>query len=126
MIGGIIVSHGPIAKAIIKAAETILGPCTDVVAISTTGCALKAVIEKIQHVIDIQKWEPGTVIMTSLKGGTCWNAAVTASKQNKQTTVVSGVNLPMLISFLTKRNQLSLDKLTAMIVQDAIRGIDQF
>ena len=125
MIGGIILTHGQIASATLEAAETILGKTDNLYALSTAGLSLKSLITKLEEIITSENWEQGVVIMASLKGGTCWNAAVATARHKPNVEVVSGVNLIMLISFLTKRNQITLSDLAATIYNDAIRGIDR-
>ena len=65
-----------------------------------------------------------TLILVSLKGGSCWNAAVTAKKQNQNVEVISGVNLAMVLSFLTKRDSHQLKGLATLVLEDGIRGIE--
>lgn len=126
MISGIILTHGPIASAIIKSAETILGKVDNIYPLSTTGFSLRDLVAKLDEIIANEKSDSGILIMASLKGGTCWNAAVAVARKNENIKVVSGVNLPMIISFVTKRNRLSLDDLMQTIYQDGIKGIDLF
>ena len=123
MIGGIIVTHGPMAHPLIEAAETILGPVDNIKAISTTQFSLKEIVSEIEKIIASEDWNDGIIIMTSLRGGSCWNSAALASKNHDRVEVVSGVNLPMTISFLTKRDSLPLPELADTLVRDGIRGI---
>jgi mannose/fructose-specific phosphotransferase system component IIA len=41
----------------------------------------------------------------------------------EQTVIVSGVNLPMLLSFFTKRNTLNFEELSRVVQADGLRGI---
>lgn len=125
MIGGLIVTHGPMAPALIKAAETILGQVTQVYGFSTTDLSIHDILENIDRIIKEDDWPDETLVLVSLKGGSCWNAAVMASKQHDNIEVISGVNLSMLLSFLTKRNSHSLTELAALVLEDGKRGIDK-
>ena len=124
MIGGIIITHGPIGAALKNAAETILGEINNLHEISTIDFSLSCIITNLKEIINKENWDNGCLIMSSLKGGSCWNAAVATNKTMGNIGVVSGVNLPMIISFLTKRDHLPLKELTEIVKQDGIRGID--
>jgi mannose/fructose-specific phosphotransferase system component IIA len=124
MISGIVLTHGPIAPAIIEAAGAIVGDAEKIYSLSTSGFSLRSMVENLETLVISEKMDPGVIIMTSLKGGSCWNSAVTVSKKFSYVKVVSGVNLNMFISFMTKREQFELNELTEIIILDAIKGID--
>ncbi len=125
MIGGIVLTHGPIAPAIIEAAAAIVGDAENIFSLSTSGFSLRNVVEKLERLIVSEKFDQGVIIMTSLKGGTCWNSAVAVSKKFSSIEVVSGVNLNMFISFVIKREQFGLSQLADILLKDAIKGIDR-
>lgn len=125
MIGGIIITHGPMAQAIIKAAETILGKTTYIYGFSTTDLSIPATLEKINKILAEDDWPDETLILVTLKGGSCWNAAVTTKMYNQNLEVISGVNLSMVLSFLTKRDSHQLKELAALVLEDGIRGIEK-
>ena len=127
MIGGLLVTHGPMASAIIEAASSIIGKAEKIVAVSTSEYSLRSLITKLEELVTSEKFNQGIIIMASLKGGTCWNAAVAvARKLPEKVEVVSGVNLNMFLSYITKRERYQLSELAQIIQQDAIKGIDQF
>ncbi|NOZ61937.1 MAG: PTS sugar transporter subunit IIA [Calditrichaeota bacterium] len=123
MIGGIIVTHGPMAQPLIAAAETILGKADNIRALSTTPFSLKEIVSEVEKIIEKEAWDDGVLVMASLRGGSCWNAAVLIANKKSNVQVVSGVNLPMVISFLSKRNSLSLSELAETVYHDGVRGI---
>ncbi len=125
MIGGLIVTHGPMAPALIKAAETILGQVTQIYGFSTTDLSIHDILENIDKIVKEDDWPAETLVMVSLKGGSCWNAAVMAARQHNNIEVISGVNLSMLLSFLTKRDSNSLKDLATLALEDGKRGIDK-
>ncbi len=126
MIGGIILTHGPMAQALINAAETILGKAKNIYGFSTTDLSMPAILDKIDKIITNESWPGETLIVVSLKGGSCWNAAVMTKKQTKNIEVVSGANLSMILSLLTKRDSLNLKELATLVLEDGIRGIDKY
>jgi len=125
MIGGIILTHGDIGTALIQASESILGEVDNIYGLSTKKFSLVDITNMLKKTIYAQNWENGTIIMVSLIGGSCWNAAVALAKQLSQIEVVSGVNLTMVISFLSKRDRYSLLGLADIIKEDGIRGINR-
>ena len=127
MISGIVLTHGPIASAIVEAAGTIVGKTEKIFIISTSEYSLRSLVTKLEKLISAGNFEQGVIIMASLKGGTCWNAALAVTRKfPKKVEVVSGVNLSMFISFVTKREQFELSKLAEIIYEDGIRGIDLY
>lgn len=126
MIGGIVLTHGDIGTALIQAAESIMGEADNIYGLSTKDLSLTDIHLNLKEKIQAQTWDGGTIIMVSLLGGSCWNSAVGVSKQISNIEVVSGVNLNMLISFLSKRAQFSLQTLADIIKEDGVRGISKF
>ncbi|MBN1153290.1 hypothetical protein JXB12_00055 [candidate division KSB1 bacterium] len=125
MVGGILITHGPMAQALIKAGETILGKIQYIYGFSTTDLSIATIVERIDSIVHDEEWPHDTLILVSLKGGSCWNAALTAKKKLSNIEVVSGINLSMLLSFVTKRNEEPLAKLAQTVMSDGIRGIDK-
>ena len=123
MVTGILVTHGPIGDALVTAARNIVGRVESVETFSVTGLSLEHIHRRLQAILDDRAGEEGVVIFASLKGGSCWNAAARAVRGRKNVYVVSGVNLPMLLSFVTKRQLLPLPDLVATLVTDGSRGI---
>ena len=126
MIGGLVLTHGKIAEALIEATESILGEVDNIHAVSTTNLSLIDINKRLRQIISSQNWEDGTMIMVSLMGGSCWNSGVALARQWQKIEVVSGANLIMLISFLSKRDRYLLPELAKIIKQDSIRGIERY
>jgi len=126
MVGGIVLTHGKIGEALIEAAKSILGEFDNIYALSTTNLSLIDINKNLRQIISTQNWEDGTMVMVSLMGGSCWNSGVGLARQLPKTEVVSGANLIMLISFLTKRDRYSLPELAEIIKEDSLRGIKRY
>lgn len=126
MVGGIVLTHGKIGEALIEAAKSILGEFDNIYALSTTNLSLIDINKNLRQIISSQNWEDGTMVMVSLMGGSCWNSGVGLARQLPKTEVVSGANLIMLISFLTKRDRFSLPELAEIIKEDSLRGIKRY
>lgn len=126
MIGGIVLTHGQIGAALIDAAASILGELDNIAALSTANLSFFDINAQLHQVIARQHWEGGTIVMVSLKGGSCWNSALALARELPKIEVISGANLTMLISFLSKRDRFSVSELAAIVKEDSIRGIDRF
>ncbi|MBN2357741.1 hypothetical protein JXO59_16640 [candidate division KSB1 bacterium] len=121
----ILLTHGPIGEAMIEAARGITGLDEGLHALSVTNRSLDEIALRLKSLVDApEESREGVIILASLKGGSCWNVAAALAKDHAMIRVVSGLNLSMVLSFLTKRDDLSLDALSEEIVRDGLRGID--
>lgn len=122
---GIIIAHADLAQAFVATIESITGPQDDLVALSNSNRSREEMDLLIRRYLD--DGIP-TVIFTDFSAGSAFavaRLAVNAYCQPGQVTcdAISGINLPMLISFVTKRNNLSFPALVEMLRQDGHRGI---
>lgn len=122
MVTGIIICHRLLAFELVNAVQKILGHTEYVYAFSNDNLAPQMIYENIIDVI--KKNNANKIIaMVDLRGGSCWTVAKMITREFPQMKVISGVNVPMLISFLTKRDKLSFDELPEVLNTDAHRGI---
>ncbi len=122
MINGIVICHGKLAGALLNAAERILGSSEGVYAFTNEQLSPKGVYEAIVAQLGEQLDHPG-IIMVDLRGGSCWSVAKMLARDYPGLRVVTGVNLPMLTSFITKRRQKTLDELAELLVVDGHRSV---
>ena len=120
---GIIVTHGNFSKELIKTTELVAGKIKNITAISNTGLSLKGLIEKIDEAITIQP-DANIILMVEMIGGSPYIAARKAAAGHKNVYLLSGVNIPMLISFCTKGKNLNPDEISTIMKRDAERGIE--
>ena len=120
MIRGILVGHSDICAALLKALESIAGSYDHIVPISNEGLSTPEITEIIRDAAR-EAGNEGMVIFVDVFGGSCWRAAKTAQISNAG--IVTGVNLPMLLSFVNKRMTLDLAELVTAMEQDGKRGI---
>jgi mannose/fructose-specific phosphotransferase system component IIA len=125
LVRGIIIAHADLAQSLIATVETIVGPQEDLVAISNRDLSRDEMDRIIRGYLDDKK---PTVIFTDFSAGSTFAVARLAVNAYCQTghvacDAVSGINLPMLISFVTKRNNLSFPALVETLRQDGHRGI---
>ncbi len=120
----ILLTHGPIGDALIEAVRGIMGLDEGLHSLMVNNMSVAEINSRLLALINApEELQDGVVIMASLKGGSCWNVAVATARNHRQVRVVSGVNLAMVLSFITKRDDLSLDDLADAVVKDGLRGI---
>jgi len=119
MVRAILLTHGTLGGALMASVESVLGPQEDVIVLSNSGLALDQILESLRaHVGD-----ESCIIFVDFCGGSPFMACKSISLSPEHLTVVSGVNLPMLLSFFTKRGQLSFAELSETVQHDGHRGI---
>jgi mannose/fructose-specific phosphotransferase system component IIA len=102
-----------------KSVETILGPQTDAVVLSNSGLALDQIAESLAPHLTGHR----CLIFVDFCGGSPFMACKTLALSPQAATMVSGVNLPMLLSFFAKRDQLDFPELSETVMNDGHRGI---
>ena len=118
------ITHGPIGAAIIEAVRCIIGTDEGLYALSVNEYSALGLAQKLENLIVDSDDGDGVILMASLKGGSCWNVSAMSSRNRRNVRTLSGVNLPMVLSFMTKREKLSLDDLATKLAEDGKRGID--
>ena len=126
MIGCLILSHGQIAQAFLGACKRISGDTERLYTIECDGLAPKALLEKIENLIETENLKDGLFILVSLRGGSYWNAAAKLALKYDKIELISGLNLSQVLSFITKKNKYSFEKLAEVLYQDGLRGIARF
>ncbi len=108
MIGLILVTHGQLAKEFVAALEHVVGPQSNIatICIGPDDDMDKHCEEILKSIRDLDDGS-GVVLMTDMFGGTPSNLAISFMDQ-ANIEVVAGVNLPMLIKFISVRESESL------------------
>ena len=117
---GLLVTHHNIGQELVRATESIVGPQEDFAVLSNQDSSFDSLCQKIQARIPPDR---DAIIMVDYFGGSAYLAARTICKSADRRVFISGVNLPMVLSFVTKRNQLTFSELVEVIKADAVRGI---
>ncbi len=125
MIRGLIIAHSNLAQALLSTVEKIAGPQNLLLALSNEDCSNDILAEKIRLLLDDRQ---PTIIFTDFIGGSTYAVArqtVHSYCHTEQSccAAVTGVNLPMLISFVTKRESLTFPALLETLREDGHRGI---
>lgn len=127
MVAGIFVTHGTLGEAVSKTAELIMGKHTDLYCLSNMNLAPTDLYEKLLQLVDQDPYpQDGAIIMVCLKGGNTWHMACKVAHERPYVQVISGLNLAMAFSLITKRDKFPYQELVQVLKQDSCRNIDIF
>ena len=121
----VITTHGHAAKALLATAEMIIGEqdnvrCVDFVP-GENGEVLAGKIRAAAAELDTSA---GLLLLVDLWGGTPFNASSGIAHDDANTEVVTGVNVPMLVSVLMEREDITaLPELTALAQREGADGV---
>ncbi len=123
MVGILIISHGRLAEALISSVQSLVG---DLERIRGVSIWPKDSGEEIKQRIRSNMAEvndgSGVVILTDILGGTPTNLTL-SFLQDESVEVVTGVNMPMLVTLSSYRNGRSLKEVGALAKQAGRRSI---
>lgn len=123
MIGGIIVSHGKLAEELLNALNIILGEVVNIEAISIGWYDdVEESKKKINQSLKRVDQKNGVVIFTDMFGGTPSNLSFSFMKNNK-VEIITGVNLPMLIKFVSLQRSNNLKEVARKVVEQGKKNI---
>lgn len=118
----ILITHKQLSKAIFEVVEGLAGHVEGMICLSNEGLGLNELAEAIEK--EIQKNpEDFYYIMVELKGGSPYLAARKLALKYSNLYVLSGLNIPMMLSFVMKKDMYDHEELADVIRKDAHRGI---
>jgi PTS system mannose-specific IIA component len=123
MVGVLIVSHGLLAEALITTVQSIVGRTERIGGVSVwpedSPKELKNRIrEKLRELDDGE----GVLILTDMLGGTPTNISL-PSLEKEEVEVVTGVNIPMLLTLSSYRRGRSLKEIGSLVKRSGRRSI---
>jgi len=123
MVGGIIVSHGKLAEELLNALTIILGEALNIEPISIGWYDdVEDSKKKISQSLKKVDQKNGIVIFTDMFGGTPSNLSFSFLKDN-QVEIITGVNLPMLIKFVSLQRSNNLKDVAKKVVDQGKKNI---
>ncbi|MCJ7642969.1 MAG: PTS sugar transporter subunit IIA [Candidatus Aminicenantes bacterium] len=123
MIGGIIVSHGNLAEELLNALTIILGEAPNIESISIGWYDdVEDSKKKINLSLKRVDQKNGIIIFTDMFGGTPSNLSFGFLKDN-QVEIITGVNLPMLIKFVSLQRSNDLKDVARKVVEQGKKNI---
>jgi mannose PTS system EIIA component len=123
MIGGIIVCHGRMAEELLNALTIILGEAPNIEAISIGWYDdVEDSRKKINQSLKKVDQKSGIVIFTDMFGGTPSNLSFSFFKEGA-VEIITGVNLPMLIKFVSLQRANNLKDVAKKVVDQGKKNI---
>lgn len=123
MIGGLIVSHGKLAEELLNALTIIIGEAVNIEAISIGWYDdVEESKKKISQSLKRIDQKNGVVIFTDMFGGTASNLSFSFLKDN-QVEIITGVNLPMLIKFVSLQRRNNLKEVAKKVFEQGKKNI---
>ncbi len=131
MIRALVITHGGIGQELVRVTEMILGPVPGLASMSNSGKSAVDITEQIKQwqadVPELDGGDPssveGTLILIDDYGGSCSTSAQLAFGQDPGIAIISGVNLAMLLGFVTWRDSGDFEELVAKVVQKGREAI---
>lgn len=122
-IAGVVVTHGHLAGELLAAAEMIIGPVSQIAAVSIGWHDdVDAARDEVQRAITKVSTGNGVLLLTDMFGGTPTNIASMFLEEGV-VEVVTGVNLPMVIKLATYGGDDSLSEIARKICDQGRQGI---
>ncbi len=116
MIGLVVISHGRLAAELLHSAEMIIGPMDRVESVNIDRFMAPDTASKQLHdaVVAVGTDAEGVIILTDLFGGTPTNLSAELLPGG-QVEIITGVNLPMILKFVSGRLTKELAELAVFL-----------
>lgn len=131
MIRALVITHGAIGRELVQVTKMILGPVDGLDSMTNSGMAAPDITAQIEVWLaenpDNGSSAPAPpdqrIIFIDDYGGSCATSAQLACRQDPDTAIISGVNLAMLLGFVTWRDSADFDQVVAKVVQKGREAI---
>jgi len=118
----LLVMHGDLSAALIRAAEQVEGPIEGVETLTNAGLSRESLEAEIAR--RVSSWPEGGLVLTDFWGGSCHTCGLSAARGHAELVVVTGLNLPTLLDYLHNRDRYSVVELAERLQkkgQESIR-----
>lgn len=118
----IIFTHGRLGTELVEVAQLIFGKIQEgmIVAVSNSQLSLTDSLARLR---ELTCEENDYIIFTDFPGGSCFMAAKKLSSQQENLHTISGANISMVLSFVTKNDKFDIAELVRVIKNDGNRAI---
>ena len=97
---GVVVAHADVAEALVRAVEGISGVESGLLPVSNARCTPEALRRRVEEAVG----DRPAVVFVDLASGSCAFAGRKVAGELADVSVVTGVNLPMLLDFVFHRD----------------------
>jgi PTS system mannose-specific IIA component len=123
MIHIIVITHGQFGQELLRTAQDIAGKQEGIAALPVTPeMGQENVAESLLETMNRLGPSDGTLILVDMLGGTPCNTALLKTR-DLPVEILTGVNLYMILSSFTHRENMDLKTLTAKVAEDGKRAI---
>ncbi len=124
MVGIVVLGHGTVGKSLVDTAQLIVGPQDKVIAVPfDMGVELDKYRQSVYDaMVQVDSGE-GVLFLTDLKGGTPCNVALLIAHE-RHCQVVTGVNIPMLVTVLLSREGMDVRSLAELAKAAGLEGVE--
>ena len=123
MINCILLTHGDLGHALLNTTEKIIGPVDRVKVLSNELTSLKDLIANLDAVVS--DWnEHEILVLVDFCGGSCWHAAQVVKRNRHNVVLLSGVNLTMMLAFVSRRDSYKLPDLAEYLKESCLKGTE--
>lgn len=123
MVTGIVVTHGNLSHELLETAKTVYGTFSHCYAISNSSKTAETLIDEMENIL-LASRKQRMVVFVDFYGGSCGYACLKFQQHHPEIPIISGVNLPIILAFLNKRDEAPFDTLIDDLIargQDSIR-----
>lgn len=119
----ILASHGALSQGLKQTAEMILGPVTNIYALSAYRDEDEPIEQQIQSIVS-KLGKENLFILTDILGGSVNNEMIGLLKKEPAIRLITGMNLPLVISIATQVNPIAAADLELIIEESRQSLID--
>lgn len=123
MIGVIVLTHGMFGEDLVKTASGIMHESEKIATLNLSRrLDFQTLRKMVAETIEGLKADGGVLMLIDAYGGTSYNTTLPLMNQYP-ICLVTGVNLPMVLSALTNRHRMNLEALAKKVSEDAKKTI---
>jgi mannose/fructose-specific phosphotransferase system component IIA len=119
----LLLTHGDVGEAMRVTAEKILGPVEGVTVLTNAELSGRALSARIESLLDSRETHTWMIVVVDMACGSCWTAAQMAARGKSRVALLSGVNLPMILTYVNKREVVPVQQLVESMQSSAQRSI---
>lgn len=121
MVRALVLTHGGIGVELVKVVEMIMGPVEGLDAGTNHGKSAPDLGKEVQQWLESSE-EPAIILVDDYSGS-CATCSQIAIPEDSDTAVICGVNLAMLLGFVTWRESSDYEELVRKIIQKGREAI---
>ena len=123
MMNAIILTHGDFGRALLNTTEKIIGPVDGVKVLSNELTSIKNLVVDLEKIVS--EWRDSDILIAvDFCGGSCWHAAQVVKRNKNNVILISGINLPMMLSFVSRRESFKPPELAEYLKKSSIKGTE--